>query len=100
MRPFMPAKPSSSSYHDILLPMLKEHLADVIDEFVSVSNRRKINSLIEKFDTEATKAHYIMQQAQEEMITTQTGCFNAICDVLAGHDNDDVVDNDKNYDEL
>jgi hypothetical protein len=26
-------------------------------------------------------------------------CFNAVRDVLAGNDNDDVVDNDKNQDE-
>jgi hypothetical protein len=42
-------------------PMLKEHLADVIDELVSVNNRRKINSLLEKFDTKAMKAHHMMQ---------------------------------------
>jgi hypothetical protein len=44
--------------------MLKEHMADVIDELASVRNRRRINSQIEKFDTEATKAHRMMQQAQ------------------------------------
>jgi hypothetical protein len=95
----MAAQPSSSSRHDIMFPMLKEHLADVIDELVSVNNRHKINSLIEKFDTEATKVHRMMQQAQEDMITVQTGCFNAIRDVLARHDNGDVVANDKNHDE-
>jgi hypothetical protein len=47
---------------------LKEHLADVIDELISVRNRRKINSLIDKFDAEATKVHHLMQQAQEFMI--------------------------------
>jgi hypothetical protein len=41
--------------------MLKEHLADIIDELVSVSSRRKINGLIETFDAEATKAHHLMQ---------------------------------------
>jgi hypothetical protein len=82
----MPAQLSSSSCHDIPFPMLKEQLADVIDELVNVSNRCKINSLIEKFDTKATKAHRMMQQAQEDMITAQTDCFNAIRDVLAGHD--------------
>jgi hypothetical protein len=76
--------------------MLKEHLADVIDELVSVSNRCKINSLIGKFDVEATKAHRLMQQIQEDMITVQTDCFNAICDVLSDNDNGDVVDNDQN----
>jgi hypothetical protein len=30
----------------MLFPMLKEHLADIIDELVSVSNRHRINSLI------------------------------------------------------
>jgi hypothetical protein len=54
-RPFIPAQPSSSSHNDIPFPMLKEHLADVIDELISVTNRHKINSMIEKFDAEATK---------------------------------------------
>jgi hypothetical protein len=43
--------------------MLKEHLADAIDELVSVSNRRRINSLLQKFDTEVTKVHPMMHQA-------------------------------------
>jgi hypothetical protein len=47
----MAAQPSSRSRHDISFPLLKEHLIDVNDELVSVSNRRKISSLIEKFDT-------------------------------------------------
>jgi hypothetical protein len=33
------------------------------------------------------------------MITVQKDCFNAICDALAGHDNGDVVYNNKNHDE-
>jgi hypothetical protein len=78
----MPAQPLSTSHHDNTFPMLKEHLTNVIDELVNVSNRCKINSLIDKFDTEATKAHHLMQQAQEDMITAQTYCFNAIRDVL------------------
>jgi hypothetical protein len=41
--------------------MFKEHLADVINELVSVSNRHKINSLLDKFDIEAMKAHHMMQ---------------------------------------
>jgi hypothetical protein len=65
----MPAQPQNSSSRDISFPMLKEQLADVIDELISVSNRRKINSLIAKFDTEVSKAHHMMQQAQETMIT-------------------------------
>jgi hypothetical protein len=60
-RPFILAQLSSNSYHDNLFPMLKEHLADIIDELVSVSSRRKINRLIETFDAEATKAHHLMQ---------------------------------------
>jgi hypothetical protein len=96
----MAAQPSSRSGHDIPFPMLKEHLTDVIDELVSVSNRCKINLLIEKFDTEATKAHRMMQQTQQDMTTTHMHYFNAICDVLAGHDNGDMVDNDKNHDKL
>jgi hypothetical protein len=60
-RPFTPAQPSSFIHHDTSFPKLKEHMADVIDELVSVSNRHQINSLIEKFDTEATKAHHMMQ---------------------------------------
>jgi hypothetical protein len=61
-----------------------------------VSNKHKINSLIEKFDDEATKAHRFMQQAQEDMTTTKMDCFNAIHDVLTGSDNSYVVGNDKN----
>jgi hypothetical protein len=57
----MAAQPSSSSRYNIMFPMLKEHLEDVIDALVSVSNRRKINSLIEKFDTKATKMYHMMQ---------------------------------------
>jgi hypothetical protein len=57
----MAAQPSSSSRYNIMFPMLKEHLEDVIDVLVSVSNRRKINSLIEKFDTKATKTYHMMQ---------------------------------------
>jgi hypothetical protein len=41
--------------------MLKEYVADVIDELVSVSSRPRINSLIQKFNTEVTKAHLMMQ---------------------------------------
>jgi hypothetical protein len=54
----MHAQPSSSSRHNITFPMLKEHLADVIHELISVRNRRKINSLIDKFDAEATKLSF------------------------------------------
>jgi hypothetical protein len=92
-RPFNPTQLSSSIHHDTQLPMLKEHLTDVIDELVSVSNRRKINSLIEKFDTKATKVHRMMQQAQQDMVTAHTECVNAVHDVLSGHDNGDVDDN-------
>jgi hypothetical protein len=98
----MPAQPSSSICHkhphNILLPMLKEHLADVIDELVSVSNKRKINMMIEKFDDESTKAHRLMQQTEHDRITVQKDCFNVICDVLSGNDNGDVVGNNTNQD--
>jgi hypothetical protein len=40
----MPAQPLSTSRHDNTFPMLKEHLTNVIDELVNVSNRCKINS--------------------------------------------------------
>jgi hypothetical protein len=79
--------------------MLKEHLADAIDKLVSVSNKGKINSLIEKFDTEATKAHRMMQQSQQDMVTMHTDCVNAIYDVLSGYENNDVDDNDNIHDE-
>jgi hypothetical protein len=75
--------------------MLKEHLADVIDEMIGVSNKHKIHTLIEKFYNEATKAHRLMQQAQEDMIIAPKDCFNAIRDVLTNNDNSDVVANDK-----
>jgi hypothetical protein len=99
----MPAQPSCSICHkhphNILLPMLKEHLVDVIDDLVSVSNRRKINMMIEKFDDESTKAHRLMQQTQQDRITAQKDCFNVICNVLSGNDNGDVVGNDTNQDD-
>jgi hypothetical protein len=99
----MPSQPSSSirhkQPHNILFPMLKEHMADIIDELVSVSKRHKIKKLIEKFDIEATKEHRLMQQVQEDMITTQMTCFNTICDALTGNNNSDVVGNDQNQEE-
>jgi hypothetical protein len=60
-RPFTLAQSSSCVHHGMSFPMLKEHLADVIDELVIVSNKRRINSLIQKFDTEVTKVHLMMQ---------------------------------------
>jgi hypothetical protein len=79
--------------------MLKEHLADVINELVSVSNRWKINSLLEKVVNQAMKAHHMMQQAHQDMITVHTQCVNAIHDVMSGHDNADMDDNDNIRDE-
>jgi hypothetical protein len=98
-RPFTYAQWSSCIHHDTLFPMLKEYLADVIDELVSVSNRHKINSLLEKFDTKATKVHHMMQQAHQDMVATHMDCVNAIRDVLSGHDNGDLDDNDNIHDE-
>jgi hypothetical protein len=70
--------------------MLKEHLADVIDELVSVSNRSWINTLLQKFDREVTKAHLMMQQAHKHFEIVHTDCVNAICDVLSGQDKGNV----------
>jgi hypothetical protein len=67
----------------MLFPMLKEHLADVIDELVSVSNRRRIDALLQKFDTEVTKTHLMMQQAQD-LVAVHTDYVIGICDVLLG----------------
>jgi hypothetical protein len=96
---FTPTQLSSYIHHNMSFPMLKEHLVDAIDELVSVSNRHKINSLIEKFDTEATKVHRMMQQAQQNMVTTHTECVNTVYDVLSRHDNGDVDDNANTHDE-
>jgi hypothetical protein len=79
--------------------MLKEHMADVIDELVSVSNRRRINSLIQKFDTEVTKVHLMMQQAQKHLVTMHTNCVNVICGVMLGQDKGRVDDNTNIHDE-
>jgi gas vesicle protein len=79
--------------------MLKEHLVDVIDELLSVSNGRKINSLLEKFDTETTKVHHMMQQDHQDMVVAHTDCVNAISDVLSGHDNGHMDYNDNIHDE-
>jgi hypothetical protein len=38
------------------LDKLKEQLADVVDEFVSINNRHKVNMVIKKIDDEALKA--------------------------------------------
>jgi hypothetical protein len=78
---------------------LKEHLVDAIDEIVNLSNRSKINSLLEKFDTEATKAHHMMQKSHKNMVTVHTDCVNAICDVLSKNDNGDMANNDNTHDE-
>jgi hypothetical protein len=79
--------------------MLKELLVDVIDELVSVNNMRKINSLLQKFDSEAIKAHHMIQQAHQDMITAHTECVKAIQHVLSRHGNVDMDDNDKIPDE-
>jgi hypothetical protein len=63
--------------------MLQEHLADAIDELVSVSNRRRINTQLQKFDTEVTKAHIMMQQVQKHLETAHTDCINGTHDVLS-----------------
>jgi hypothetical protein len=47
-----------------LFATLKEHLADVVDEIVSINNRQKVNKVIKKFDDEALKAQRMMTQAQ------------------------------------
>jgi hypothetical protein len=82
-RPSTPAQPSSLTHYNALLLMLKELLADVIDELVSVSNMWKINSLLQKFDSEAIKAHHMIQQAHQDMITAHTECVKAIQHVLS-----------------
>jgi hypothetical protein len=56
-----PSHSSGCVHHDLLFPMLKEYLADAIDELVSVNNRSMINTLLQKFDTEVTKMHLMMQ---------------------------------------
>jgi hypothetical protein len=47
-----------------LFATLKEHLADVVDEIVSINNRQKVNKVIKKFEDEALKAQRMMTQAQ------------------------------------
>jgi hypothetical protein len=89
----------SLTHYDASLLMSKELLADAINEIVSVNNRQKINSLLQKFDSEATKAHHVMQQAHQDMIIEHTECVEAIQHVLSGHGNIDMDDNDKIPDE-
>jgi hypothetical protein len=50
---------------------MKEHLADVLDELVSVSNKQKVDTLIKKFDNKTIKVQQLMQQVKEVMITAQ-----------------------------
>jgi hypothetical protein len=64
--------------------MLKGYLAHAINELVSVSNRSRINTLLQKFDTKITIEHFMMQQAQKHLETAHTNCVNAIHDVLSG----------------
>jgi hypothetical protein len=55
--------------------------------------------MLEKFDTKATKAHHMMQQAHQDMVIAHTDCVNAIRDVLSGNDTGDMDDNDNTHDE-
>jgi hypothetical protein len=82
--PFTPAHSSGCAHHDLSFPKLKEHLADTVDEFVTVSNRSRINTLLQKFDTEVIEAHLMMQRAHKHFETAHTDCVNAIRDVLSG----------------
>jgi hypothetical protein len=61
--------PGCSSYQqqtgaNALFATLKEHLADVVDEIVSINNKQKVNKVIKKFDNEALNAQRMMTQAQ------------------------------------
>jgi hypothetical protein len=41
----------------------------------------------------------MMQQAHQDKVATHMDCVNAIRDVLSGHDNGDLDDNDNIHDE-
>jgi hypothetical protein len=47
---------------------------------------------LQKFDTEVTKAHLMMQQEQKHLKTVHTDCVNAIRDILSGQDKGHVDD--------
>jgi hypothetical protein len=79
--------------------MLKEHLVDAIDELVSVSNRHRINSLLQKFDTKVTKVCFMMQRTQKHLVTAHTDCVNTIRDVLSRQDKGCVDDSTTIHDE-
>jgi hypothetical protein len=78
------------------LDTLREQLADVVDEIVSVNNRHKVNMVIKKFDNKTLKAHHMMTQAQQALLTTHTECISAIWEVLTGKDIAQGVNNSAN----
>jgi hypothetical protein len=90
--PFTPAQPSGCVHLDLSFSMLKEYLIDAIDELVSVNDRSRINALLQKFDTEVTKAHLMMQYVQKHLETAHTYCANAIRVVLSRQDRVHVDD--------
>jgi hypothetical protein len=94
-------QPGCSSHHqhceaNAEFATLKEHLADVVDEVVSVNNRQKVNKVIKKFDNEALRAQRMMTQAQQVLLTAHRKCIFAICAALTANDIAHGVDNSVN----
>jgi hypothetical protein len=79
-----------------LFATLKEHLADVVDEIVSINNRKKVNKVIKKFDDEALKAQRMMTQAQQVLLTTHRECIYVIHEALTANDIRQGVNNSVN----
>jgi hypothetical protein len=68
------------------LDKLKEHLADVVDEIVSINNRQKVNMVIKKFNDEALKAQRMMTQVQQALLKAYRECIYAIREALTTKD--------------
>jgi hypothetical protein len=78
------------------LDTLREQLADVVDEIVSVNNRHKVNMVIKKFNNEALKAHCMMTQVQQALLMAHRECTSAIWEALTGKDIAQGVNNSSN----
>jgi hypothetical protein len=78
------------------LDTLREQLADVVDEIVSVNNRHKVNMGIKKFNDEALKAHRMMTQVQQALFMAHRECISAIREALTSKDIAQGVNNSAN----
>jgi hypothetical protein len=79
-----------------LFATLKEHLVNVVDEIVSVNNRKKVNKVIKKFDDESLKAQHMMTQVQQVLLMAHRECIFVIREALTANDIGQGVNNSVN----